>query len=51
MTISECERILDTYSLEEILEMNECTEAEMLFFLVEEKFITLPSYKPTDVVL
>lgn len=46
MNIEDIERLLETYTLEEILEMNDLTEADVLFFLVEEEFITLPEPKP-----
>jgi len=42
------ERYLETYSLEEILEWNEVTEAEVLMFLVEKQFISLPNPMPVD---
>ena len=44
----EAEKILDTYSLEEILEQNELTEADVLLFLIEEEFVELPEPKPVD---
>jgi hypothetical protein len=43
-----CEKYLETYSLEEILELNEKTEAEVLLFLVEEEFLELPTIRPVD---
>jgi len=39
---------LETYTLEEILELNDKTEEDCLEFLVEEKFIELPKIKPLD---
>lgn len=40
--------LLDTYSFEEILELNELTEADALLFLVEEELVVLPDIKPVD---
>ncbi len=40
--------ILETYTLEEILELNDKTTEDCLEFLVEEGFIKLPSIKPLD---
>lgn len=44
----ECENILQSYSLEEILELNDLTEDEVLYFLVEQEFIKLPNPLPVD---
>ena len=49
MDYREVENILDTYSFEEILELNDLTEVDVLGFLIEEEFIELPKPKPTDV--
>lgn len=43
------ERVLETYTLEEILELNERTEEETLRFLVRAEFIHLPDPLPVDV--
>lgn len=43
------ERILDTYSLEEIFELNDLTEVDVVLFLVEQKFLELPEPLPVDV--
>lgn len=40
--------ILDTYSLEEILELNDLTEAEALQFMLDQDFIRLPEVLPLD---
>lgn len=40
--------ILDCYSLEEILELNDITLEEALTFLHEEKFIKLPENLPLE---
>lgn len=37
---------LETYSLEEILELNDLTVEDCLEFLVEEGFVELPEVKP-----
>jgi len=39
---------LETYTIEEILELNDKTEEECLEFLVEEGFVELPKIKPLD---
>lgn len=46
MTIEEIEIILNTYSLEEIFEMNDLQEADVLFLLYEEGLVNLPDPKP-----
>lgn len=40
--------ILDTYSLEEILELNDWTVEEALEYLVIQKMITLPEIQPLE---
>lgn len=40
------EVLLETYTLEQILEQNDLTEADALHFLVEEEFVTLPKVLP-----
>jgi len=40
--------ILETYSLEDILELNDLTAEECLEFLVDEGYIDLPEIKPLD---
>ena len=40
--------LLEVYTLEELLELNDKTEEDCLEFLVEEKFIELPKIKPLD---
>lgn len=49
VTVRQCEKLLGTYSLEEILEQNDLTEAECLEFLLEQEFITMPEPVPVDV--
>jgi len=41
-------KILETYSLEEILELNDLTSEDALEFLIDEKFMTLPDILPVD---
>jgi hypothetical protein len=43
------ERILETYSLEVLLELNDLTIVDACEFLLEEGFIELPNIKPLDV--
>jgi len=45
----EIESILQTYSMSEILELNDITEEEALYFLVSHKFVILPDPLPVDV--
>ncbi len=40
--------LLEVYTLEELLELNDKTEEDCLEFLVEENFIELPKIKPLD---
>lgn len=40
--------VLETYSLEEILELNDLTLEDCLEFLVEEGYVELPDIKPLD---
>jgi len=40
--------VLETYSLEEILELNDLTAEDCLEFLVEEDFVSLPEIKPLE---
>lgn len=40
--------ILDTYTISEILEFNDKTEEDLLEYLVEEGYITLPEIKPLE---
>jgi len=41
-------KVLQTYSLDDILELNELTEEDILLFLVEEDFLKLPNPRPVD---
>lgn len=47
-TLIQIDKYLETYTLDEILELNELTESEVLEFLVDEEFIQLPSPAPCD---
>lgn len=38
--------ILETYTIEELLELNDLTPEDCLEFLVEEDFLSLPEVKP-----
>lgn len=40
------EALLQTYTLLDILEHNDLTEADALHFLIEQEFITLPAVRP-----
>jgi hypothetical protein len=50
ITYRECEKLLDTYTLEEIFELNDLTEVEVLEFLLEEEFVEIPNPKPVDLI-
>lgn len=39
-------KVLELYTLTEILELNDITEEDCLIFLVEEGFVTLPKHIP-----
>lgn len=40
--------VLETYSLEEILELNDLTAEDCLEFLVEEGFVKMPDVEPLE---
>lgn len=46
--MSDVESVLQTYSLEEIFELNDLTEEEVLTFLLQQEFIELPDFLPID---
>lgn len=48
MRIREAENILEIYTLEEILDQNGLTDADVLVFLVNEEFVELPEPQPLD---
>lgn len=47
--MTDIERVLQTYTLEEIFELNDLTEEEVLSFLVTVEFVILPEPKPADI--
>jgi hypothetical protein len=49
LSLVDCAKILEVYTLEEIFEINEIPEEEVLLFLLEQKFIRLPEVLPVDV--
>jgi hypothetical protein len=49
LEFSEVEKLLQTYTLEEILEINEITEEEVLYFLLKMKFLKVPNPEPIDI--
>lgn len=46
MTLDDAEALLNTYTLEELLNYNDFTEADALVFLVEQDFLSLPDIRP-----
>jgi hypothetical protein len=42
----EAETLLEVYSFEDILELNELTVEDVLCFLVKEEFLELPEMRP-----
>lgn len=40
--------ILDVYTIEEILELNDKTEEDLLEYLVDQGYVKLPTIKPLD---
>lgn len=48
VTLNQIEKVLKTYSLEEIIELNNLTEDDVLYFLIEQNFVSLPSPMPVD---
>lgn len=40
--------LLETYTLQDILELNDIDETECLKFLVESEFVTLPEIQPLE---
>lgn len=49
MTYEAAEHLLDTYTLSEILELNELTEVDVLLLLIDEERIELPEIMPVDI--
>ena len=48
MDYKEVENILSIYTLESILEYNDLTEVDVLYFLVQQNFIEVPNPRPLD---
>ena len=48
MKLAEAEHLLDTYTLEEILELNDLTEADALLYLIQTEFIEKPKITPLE---
>lgn len=48
LSIEEIDKILECYSLEQIIQLNDLTEAEVLLILVEEDVLKLPHILPVD---
>lgn len=46
--LSDIENILEVYSLTEIVEQNDLSEADVLLFLVEQDYLTLPDPRALD---
>lgn len=46
MNYDDVEKCLDCYSLEEVLELNDVTAVDALYFLVKEEFLELPEPEP-----
>jgi hypothetical protein len=44
----ELEHLLEVYSFQDILELNDRSEADALEFLVNQDFLILPQVKPLD---
>jgi len=47
-SLRKIEGILDTYSLTDILELNDKTEADALYFMLHEDYLELPEPLPLD---
>lgn len=43
------DKVLETYPLDELFEYNDLTEAEVLEYLIEQGFLSLPEMLPVDV--
>lgn len=49
MDLPSLEKLLECYTLEQIIQLNDLTEAEVLLILVEEDVLKLPSILPVDI--
>jgi hypothetical protein len=48
MSYEEVESVLQTYTFEDILELNDCTVEDALYFLVSQEFLELPNPGPVQ---
>jgi hypothetical protein len=46
LTYTEIENILQTYTLDDILELNDCTLEDVLYYLVDQQYLILPEPEP-----
>ena len=46
VNLEKIENYLETYTLEEVIEANDLSTAEVLLFLLEEEFLYLPDPEP-----
>lgn len=46
--ITDYSAILEVYSIQDILELNDITEEEALDYLVTQDFLVMPSVKPLE---
>jgi hypothetical protein len=46
--LQEAEHLLDTYTLEEILNLNDLTEADALLYLINTEYISAPEITPLE---
>lgn len=46
MNLEKIENYLETYTLQEVIESNDLTEAEVLLYLIEEEYLFLPEPEP-----
>lgn len=45
-SLEDIKNILDIYTLEEVIELNDASVEDVLFFLVEERMLELPDPEP-----
>ena len=48
LKLTDYSAILDVYSIEELLELNDLTTEDLLIYLVKERFIDLPAIVPLE---
>lgn len=46
MNLEKIENYLETYTLQEVFEQNDLTEAEVLLYLIEAEYLYLPEPEP-----